>query len=116
MNDSINHNTINNIYISYLTKFCIKLEEFLLKKHLKALTEEVMYYKTNGFNGNDIEYSKQFCELYFINLEYLTNQINYILTEKFFYCPACSIRFDSKEELLDHQEYDCAENDLSDSD
>jgi len=92
----------------------MKFEEFLMGKHLKALTEEVNYYKTNGFTENEIDYSRKFCELYFYNLEYISNQINLLLSDKFFYCLICSIKFESKEDLFNHQENECGEDDLSD--
>jgi hypothetical protein len=132
-----NHSNINNNnsnYIELLRKFCLNFEEFLIGKHLKALTEEVNYYETYGFLGNDKvnvngnvdiklnennninDYSRKFCEIYLNNMEYITNQIKFILSNKLFYCDICSIKFECKEDLIIHEENECGENDdLSDN-
>ena len=49
-------------------------------------------------------------------MDYISNQIKFILSNKFFYCEICSIKFECREDLIIHEENDCEENDYEEND
>jgi len=115
MNSSDNRfetNGLNNLNeISLVMSYLLELENFIIDKNMKALTEEIIYKKDNNYQD---DFSMSFCNIYFDCIGKLSYFLKNIITYVFFYCSECCINFDCYEEFENHRENDCG-LDLSDN-
>lgn len=109
---------VNNDYnslsdVSNIMSSLLELENFIVNKNLKALTEEMIYYKDN-LSDDERDYSIEFCIRYFNCVGKLCYLLKSIISNIFFYCSECCINFNDFGELKIHMENDCV-LDLSDN-
>jgi len=112
-NDSNQFNFQNDIY--NLMSILLELETFIFAKNLKALTEEIIYLSlNNNIYEEEKDDSYDFCIKYFKSIDKLSDFLQKIITNVFFYCSKCCINFLNYGELKNHLQKDC-EQDLSDN-